>query len=328
MMSVDGRILYRARQRLEDIRRRNEAELMSRRGEAYSRIPELRDLESQLRGTMAELINAAVSKGDINTVRLKNLALQDKLRRLLTGGGFPPDWLDMHYNCEKCSDTGYVGGKMCSCLAQLYKEEQAKELSLLLNLRDDTFDSFDLSYYDDTPDAVTGISPRTVMETIRDTCWTYSNRFGKNSANLYLTGGTGLGKTFLSTCIAKVVSEKGFSVVYDTAGSVFSKFEDEKFSKYDDMTQVRSDINRYTSCDLLILDDLGTEMKTAFTVSAFYSLVNSRLLSGKKTVISSNLDPSLLGKRYSVQISSRIIGNYEILRFAGRDIRILKKQRS
>ena len=162
------------------------------------------------------------------------------------------------------------------------------------------------------------------MEFVKDTCWMYSNKFGQSSKNFFLTGKTGLGKTFLSTCIAKVVSEKGFSVVYDTANSVFSKFEEEKFSKYDDISEVKSDINRYMSCDLFILDDLGTEMTTAFTISAFYNLINTRLVSGKKTIISSNLAPEDIIKRYSPQIASRILGEYQVLKFTGKDIRLIK----
>lgn len=325
-MTFDGRLLYKARHSLDEIRQKNEAELSRRRENAYKRNPELQRIESEIKNTMLQMINSVFTGKDISDIKSRNLTLQSALKHELLVSGFPEDYLDMHYNCPKCSDTGYIKGEMCSCLIEQYKKEQAKELSSLLHIGEETFDSFDLDYYSDAPLPGTGISPRTNMEFVRDTCWTYSNKFGASSKNLFLTGGTGLGKTFLSTCIAKVVSEKGFSVVYDRANTVFSKFEEEKFQKYEDVSQAKSDINRYLSCDLLILDDLGTEMTTSFTVSALYDLVNTRLVSGKKTIISSNLEPSELSKRYSPQIASRILGEYEILKFTGSDIRLLKKK--
>ncbi len=327
-MALDGRILLRARQRLEERRRDTETELEARRERAYARNPELKSIEAEIKSTMLEVLKAAMSGQSVDDIRRRNLSLQNDLRDELLYSGFSADYLDPHYSCVKCGDTGYVSGRMCSCLEELYREEQAKELSNLLKLSENTFDSFELDYYDDTPDPETGVSPRTNMEFVRDTCWTYSHRFGNTSKNFYLTGSTGLGKTFLSTCIAKVVSENGYSVVYDTAVSLFNKFEEDKFSKDEDLSEVRGDINRYLSCDLLILDDLGTEMTTSFVVSALYSLVNTRLTSGKKTIISSNLPPEALAGRYSPQIASRILGEYQILKFTGSDIRIIKKNRN
>ena len=326
-MALDGRILFRARQRLDERRRDAEAELETRRERAYASNPQLKSIEAEIKSTMLKVLKAAMSGRSIEDIRRRNISLQNALRDELLYSGFPADYLDPHYSCEKCGDTGYVSGSMCSCLDALYREEQAKELSNLLKLSENTFDSFELDYYDDTPDPETGVSPRMNMEFVRDTCWTYSHRFGNTSKNFYLTGSTGLGKTFLSTCIAKVVSENGYSVVYDTAVSLFNKFEEDKFSKDEDLSEVRGDINRYLSCDLLILDDLGTEMTTSFVVSALYSLVNTRLTSGKKTIISSNLPPEALAGRYSPQIASRILGEYQILKFTGSDIRIIKKNR-
>lgn len=324
-MSLDGRILYRARQALDEKRRENEYRLELRRAEAYKANPQIKNLETEIRRTMLELIGATMSGGNIEEIKTRNLALQSSLIFELTDSGFPANYLDMHYDCKLCSDTGYVSGKMCSCLRQKYNEEQAKELSNLLKLSEDTFDNFSLEYYDSTVDHATGISPRKQMEIVREVCWSYASRFSPASGNLLLYGSTGLGKTFLSTCIAKVVSEKGYSVVYDTAGSVFSKFEEEKFSREDDNSEAKSDIARYLSCDLMILDDLGTEMTTAFTVSALYNLINTRLTTkGKKTIISTNLLPVDISKRYSPQIASRILGEYSALKFVGKDIRLLK----
>jgi DNA replication protein DnaC len=214
---------------------------------------------------------------------------------------------------------------MCSCLRELYKEEQRKSLSSLLKLGDETFDSFDLNYYDDKPSARTGVSPRRNMEIVYETCVQYAVRFGSRSFNLFMCGAPGLGKTFLSACIARVVSESGFSVVYDTVSSVFSKFEEEKFSRGDASTDAKDETRRYRECDLLIVDDLGTEMSTSFTVAALYDLINTRLITGKKTIISSNLTFDELRRRYTPQIMSRIEGEYQVLMFYGADIRQLKR---
>jgi DNA replication protein DnaC len=230
--------------------------------------------------------------------------------------------LDDGYMCPKCRDAGYVGADICGCLMELYKSEQRKSLSNLLKLGDETFHSFDLSYYDDVsrdPDAA--VSPRRCMEIIYETCVEYARRFGKNSVNLFFNGPPGLGKTFLSACIARVVADGGYSVVYDTAGSVFAKFEEVRFSRGGDTEDVRREISRYLECDLFILDDLGTEMTTAFTVSALYEVVNTRLIEGRKTIVSSNLTVRELGVRYSEQIASRLGGEYQVLTFRGDDVR-------
>ena len=139
--------------------------------------------------------------------------------------------------------------------------------------------------------------------------------------NLFFNGAPGLGKTFLSACIARVVADNGFSVVYDMAASIFAKFEDAKFQRTDDFEGTRNDIKRYMECDLLIIDDLGTEMTTAFTVSALYEVINTRIVSGRKTLVSSNLTMDELRRRYSEHIMSRLEGEYQVLTFYGDDIR-------
>ncbi|SHH76707.1 DNA replication protein DnaC [Sporobacter termitidis DSM 10068] len=329
-MSLDGKLLSRAKLRLEAKKRDNEALQAKRLEEVYARCPRVRALDLALKASVMDVIGLAL-RGDgdpaeaVDAIRDKNLALQAERIQALTAAGFPGDYLDHEYLCNTCHDTGYAGTELCSCLRDLYLEEQRASLSSLFKLGSETFDSFDLSWYDDTPDPATGVSPRYKMEFIYDTCVDYATRFPRRSTNLFLSGGTGLGKTFLSACIARVVADKGFSVVYDTAASIFSKFEEEKFYKGGDLTATRDELRRYLDCDLLIMDDLGTEMTTSFTVSALYELVNSRLIAGRKTIISSNLSAGELYGRYSPQIASRIEGEYHVLNFCGRDIRLLKK---
>lgn len=325
-MSLDGKILYRARTIFDERKKEREADLNRRVQAVYDRSPLIMELDNEIRASMTAVIGIALSRGQnageaVNKVKEKNLQLQNQRKVELARLGYPEDYLDDKPACPKCRDTGYEGSQVCECLMNIYREEQRKELSKLLKLGQETFDTFRLEYYDTIPNENTGISPRQTMAVVYEYCKMYAEHFGQNSPSLYLTGGTGLGKTFLSTSIAKVVSEKGYSVVYETAGSLFANYEAIQFSKGDGDN---SELRRYMSCDLLILDDLGTEMTTAFTMSALYSLINTRLASGKKTIISSNLSRADLRRRYSPQIVSRIEGEYKTLVFAGRDIRIIK----
>lgn len=331
MMSYDGKHLARAKERLDNMRRTAEKNRLRHLEEAYRLSPRIRELDSQISGNIADAVGFALSKGRspleaFEEARSHNERLQAERAERLLDLGLPSDYTDETYMCRRCLDTGYRGTDICSCLDTLYREEQRRELSELLKLGEQTFDSFCLDWYDDRPDPLTGISPYKWMESVYDTCAEYARKFGKNSYNLFFTGATGLGKTFLATSIAKVVSENGFSVVYDTAVCVFSRFEDDKFAKVSDPYAVRSELARYLTCDLLILDDLGTELTTSFTVSCLYSLMNTRLVSGKKTIITSNLSPDEVRIRYSAQIASRLEGEYQVLKFFGKDVRLLKKE--
>ena len=216
---------------------------------------------------------------------------------------------------------------MCRCLRELCAREQIAELSKLLDLGEQSFDTFRMDYYSQSP-WPGGTSPRENMELVYEVCLNYAQKFGRFPIrNLFLTGAPGLGKTFLSACIARTVSEKGHSVVYDTAGNIFAQFEARKFQRDSaDGQEARDETRRYLNCDLLILDDLGSELVTQFTQSALYELVNSRLVGEKHTVISTNLTLEEAARRYPPQIASRLEGEYHALHFFGDDIRLLKKR--
>ena len=333
-MSYDANILRRATEQLDEARR-NESQRVSRlRAEVYHREPRIAKLDRRLQGTMAQLVAAALRRGEspaaaVKAIREENLDLQRERAVLLGAMGLPEDALDEKPLCPKCNDTGWRGAKMCDCLKELCTREQIKELSKLLDLGEQSFDTFRLDYYSETPWSGRGVSPRENMELVYEVCLSYAEKFGRFSIkNLFLSGAPGLGKTFLSACIARTVSEKGFSVVYDTAGNVFAQFESRKFQRdMDELKEARDETRRYLNCDLLILDDLGSELTTQFTQSALYELVNTRLVGGKCTVISSNLSMQDAARRYSPQIASRLEGEYHVLHFFGDDIRLLKKNR-
>ncbi|MCL2663067.1 MAG: ATP-binding protein [Oscillospiraceae bacterium] len=328
-MALDGKILARAKATLEKRRREKEEQFETRLQGVYVKFPAVRLIDAELRATMAELVGVAVGTGAsslIDDIRSRNQKLQEERRGIINCAGFPEGYLDNEYICEKCHDTGFKDAKMCECLAAIYKQEQSASLSNLFKLGNETFETFNLSFYSDTPASDTGISPRQSMKVIYEICVEYARSFGSNSMNIFFNGAPGLGKTFLSACIARVVADNGFSVVYDMASSVFAKFEDAKFQRTDDLERLRNETNRYLECDLLIIDDLGTEMITAFTISTLYEIVNTRLVTGRKTIINSNLTLMELNKKYSEQIMSRLEGEYQVLTFYGDDIR--KKRNS
>lgn len=333
-MGYDSNVLRRATIRLEEAKKKRQEALARREREAYARSPRLAEIDRQLRGTIVEIVTAALRNGTdptpaINVLRDKNLSLQSERADILLGMGLPADALEDKPGCAKCGDSGWRGNQMCDCLKVLCTEEQIKELSKLLPLGEQSFDTFCLDWYSDRPWQNESHSPRENMEFIYEVCLHYAQKFGSfYFDDLLFTGDPGLGKTFLSSCIARVVSENGFSVVYDTAVSVFSRFEEQKFARdSEDGRQAKDETRRYLNCDLLILDDLGSELTTPFVQSALYTLINTRLQTGKRTVISTNLSMAELRRRYSVQVASRLDGEYHVLRFYGEDIRVLRKQR-
>lgn len=322
-MAYSEQVIMRARTRLEEERRDRERENERRRELAYEKYPRLPEIERKLRLTMTKLIATTLRQGEdpseaIAAIRRENLELQREREWI-----FAEDE-DLDYEtpiCSVCDGTGYIGSNMCDCLKELCRQEQKKELTSLLGNGRETFDSFRPDYYPDSVDPDMGVSPRRLMSSNLKICRRFAEEFGPGSGNLLFTGATGLGKTFLSACIARQVADKGFSVVYESANQIFRDFEIEKFGQEENSGSTR----KYMECDLLIIDDLGTEMTTQFTISALYQMVNSRMMNSRSTVISTNLTPESLSQRYSPQIASRITGGYRIVRFAGHDIRLLKK---
>ena len=331
-MGYEPAVLRRASWRLEEQRLRRAAEQERAQREIYARLPRAAEIDKELKGTIYQIIAASLKEGRdpvpaIGAVRDRNMELQAERARLLAEHGYPSDALDGRPACSKCNDTGWVGSHMCSCLRALCAEEQIKELSKLLDLGEQSFDSFSLDCYSPLPWKGESLPPRENMEFIYEVCLNYAQKFGKfYFRNLFLTGAPGLGKTFLSACIARTVSEAGYSVVYDTAVNIFARFEEQKFARDRlEAGEAKDETKRYLGCDLLILDDLGSELITPFVQSALYTLINSRLTADKRTVISSNLSMEQIRQRYTPQIASRLEGEYRVLPFYGEDIRLLRK---
>lgn len=328
-MGYEREVMLRARTRYQAAIQEHRQRQQQTRARIYAQCPELQSLDAKLQQTMAEVMSHAFRHGEdpsvaIARIREKNLTLQRRRNQLISDLGCSPEDLEETRLCPKCRDTGYLGEKMCDCLTRYCVEEQKKELTSLLH-GEQTFDDFNLDFYPETVDPVLRVSPRQMMETVYETCLDYARHFSPDhSKNLLFCGGTGLGKTFLSACIAHEVVSGGHSVVYDSAINIFACLENQKFGE--PSPEEQRQVERIFQCDLLILDDLGTEMKTSFIDAALYQIVNSRIMSTKPMIISSNSNIDQLSQRYTPQIESRLRGEFQILNFMGQDIRRLKNR--
>ena len=325
-MAYSAEVVQRARQRLAQAREDRESENRQHLAAAYQRLPRLREIDIELRRTMAQAAQAAFLQGSdgrelLEQAKQQNLALQQE-RQMLAETCFEPGYLDDSPLCHICGGTGYVGSNMCECLRELCRQEQKKEVSILSGSTD-SFQKFRLDYYPDRIDPKYGASPRTIMERNFQCCRRYALSFSGDAGNLLFVGGTGLGKTFLSACIARTVADRGFSVAYETANHLFGKLEQAKFNPSEES---RREADMLLACDLLIIDELGTEMPGQFVTAALYGLLNDRILYNKPMVISTNLNVEEISRRYSPQIASRLHGSFNRLTFVGEDIRVMKNR--
>lgn len=325
-MPYSAEVVRSARQKLAGAKADKESKYQSSLQQVYAAVPRIRQIDQQLRQSMALAAQAVFTQGTdareaMELTRQANLALQQERQRLLQEH-FPPDFLDESPVCSHCGGEGYIGTQMCQCLRSLCAQEQKKALAVL-TAGEQHFEHFRTDYYSEQVDRQYGASPRTIMEHNFRICRRYAANFDLQSGNLLFVGGTGLGKTFLSACIAAEVAEKGFSVAYESASHLFSKLERARFEPTEENRQAAA---RLMDSQLLILDDLGTELPGNFVTAALYSLVNDRLLAGLPTIISTNLNVDEIAQRYSPQIASRLQGSFQRLTFVGSDIRILKNR--
>lgn len=289
------------------------------------RAPEVGVLQRELTGTSAAIARTILSGTDVEEklarLRDTNLYLQQKKRELLTAAGLPEDYDAMRYSCPDCQDTGYHDGKMCHCMRQILTELMMERLSRTADTAGITFASFSLDYYPTDPLPGVGYSARDVMRRALDLCQKYAAAFTPASESLFFQGPTGLGKTHLSLSIAAEVIRKGYNVLYTPAQSLMDTLERERFRRSED----GSSLDFVLESDLLILDDLGAEFSTNFSISVLYNIINTRLIEKRPTIISSNLTIKEIESRYSPRVLSRIIGGYQTIPFRGSDIRLLRR---
>lgn len=290
----------------------------ARAAQVYEMIPEYSDVLEEIRETAFEcgMKSIAGDESALAIMRDKIEKLSEKKASLLVENGFSADYLEPDYSCKDCSDTGYIGQEKCHCLKQkilkmLYSKSNVGEI-----LDKENFNTLDIDLYTD--------SEYEKMKPVIDKCKEYVENFSESAGNLLLSGKPGVGKTFLSNCIAKELLDSGYSVIYFTSVQLFDKLSTYVFS-YDyseDSFGMKEDIH---SCDLLIIDDLGTEMTNSFVATHLFNIINERDIRNKATIISTNLDMTEISGRYSERVLSRLVGKYEWLKLDINDIRFKSK---
>ncbi len=294
-----------------------------RREEVYQKVPQIRQIEDEI-SSQAVRCARKLLDGDTNAKEELKQHIEDLREQkevLLSAFGFPADYMEMHYVCPECQDTGYVDGRKCRCFKKeeirlLYSQSNIEEVLLREN-----FDSFSYEYYDDRvviPEIQMTVAD--YMRQVHTWCKEYVENFEKKGGNLIFTGSTGVGKTFLTNCIAKALIDQYQSVIYLSSNDLFDVFSKNKFH-YDTEEEMKDMYQYILDCDLLIIDDLGTELNNTFVSSQLFYCINERLLRKKSTIISTNLSMTMLRDTYSDRISSRIISQYSIIPLYGDDIR-------
>ena len=322
-MKTTPQRLRQAERTLEQHRTAAERALAQRREIACEKIPALQKLSEQIALSGSAVVNAIGAGQDateyLALLAQQNTAAQAEQARLLQENGFPADYLQPQHECDACRDTGFVRGLRCACFTTLLQSLAYDELSMDTPLDQSNFAQFSLDYYATAPDPATGLIPRKTMEGILRFCEQYAAHFNARSKSLLFTGPTGLGKTHLSLAIAQQAIAGGFTVIYGSAQNLLGRLEREHFARFNERS---NDTERaMLSCDLLILDDLGAEFSTSFTQSCIYNIVNTRLMAAQPVIINTNIGPAQLNEKYGERVTSRVIGNYTVLRFLGADVR-------
>ncbi len=329
-MGYPKQVYDQARQLLEQ--RREEARTLTqkRRDQAYAKLPELVIIEGKMAQGASSIARMVILDPDnaeenIHKLAGENLALQQRRRELLEQNGFPGDYLETQYACSKCKDTGYVGNVLCHCLKSLLEKQAYEQLSQVSPLMSCTFDSFTVEYYPDVPENGKGVSPRQRMRDTLTFLRQYAASFTPSSQSLLMMGNTGLGKTHLSLAVAGAVLQGGYGVIYTPVQKLMDTLEADKFARDSEAKEnYAENIRAILQCDLLVLDDLGTEFLTQFTQSVLYNIINSRLIESRPTIISTNLRVGDIEDKYSQRMVSRLICGYKVLPFSGKDIRMIR----
>ena len=326
-MAYSREIYDKAQAVLEKRRSAAQARAAELRRTMTKKVPRLAMIEQQMAESASKVVKAVLRgqniEEEVECIKLENLALQEEMARLLQENGVTAKNFEPQYTCPKCEDSGVCGTKYCDCYLDLLRELSCETLSELSGLRPMSFDDLQLEYYSSHPDARTGISPRARMRDVIAYCRSYAEGFDGTDVSLLLRGPTGVGKTHLSLAIAGEVMARGYSVVYGPVQKLLHRIEKEHFGRADGNSE-----DVMTGCDLLILDDVGTEFSSAFYTSALYNIINERMLSDKPTIISTNLNQKELTARYGEQIASRVTGTFQPLVCDGKDIRQLKLKQS
>lgn len=295
---------------------------------AYEALPQLAQIDHRIASLSVGYARMLLGgSGEALTQLKKDLSgLAAERREILTGHGYPADFLELRYTCPDCKDTGYIGSEKCHCFKQavidlLYTQSNIREI-----LKEENFDCFCFDYYSDqNPDPATGMTPLANMRRVVEECRQFIHTFDEEPKNFFFYGDTGVGKTFLSHCISRELIESAHSVIYFTAFELFDLFSKTTFHRDDGDEELRRMHSYIFDCDLLIIDDLGTELTNSFVSSQLFLCINERILRKRSTIISTNLHMNVFRDTYTERVFSRISSHYTMRKLIGDDIRILKK---
>lgn len=309
------------RQQLE-----NQHQLEERRNEVCRAIPAIRELEAEIaaRSVAGAKRLLAGDEGALEELKEELADLREQKALLIRAKGYPEDYLELHYKCPDCRDTGWNQGRKCHCFLRAQMKLLYAQSNLDHVLDQENFSRLSYDYYDSQeiiPEL--GITNGDYMHRVVAGCREFAADFDRKKDNLLFTGSTGVGKTFLTNCIAKELIDSGHSVIYLSAGDLFEVFSRNKFD-YDTPEDMRDTYRYILDCDLLIIDDLGTELNNSFTSSQLFYCINERMNMNRSTIISTNLSLKQLRDSYTDRVTSRIM-RYRIIPLYGRDIRLLKR---
>lgn len=305
----------------------NRHELEERVKHIYSILPELKEIDDQIVSNSIQSAKLSLMGDDqsLNSLADRNLDLSMRKIEILTENGYPSNYLMPTYHCKDCKDTGYIENEKCHCFKQaivdlLYSQSNIKGIMEQENFSTFRYDFYTDSYIEET----TNLTPLANIKKVVSSCKDYIDTFDSTYSNLLLYGNAGVGKTFLANCIAKELLDRSHTVIYLTAFQLFDILEKNKFNKDQEKSEANEQFEYILDCDLLIIDDLGTELNNSFVTSQLYLCINERHLRKKSTIISTNLSWDNLNTNYSERIFSRLASNYRLLKIVGDDIRIKK----
>lgn len=311
----------------DEVRTTEENSLKARKNEIDKKIPEINKIDSEI-ASLGIKLSIEVLKGTDNIenvlhgLKEKITDLRIKKSELLVSSGYPIDYLELRYQCNKCMDTGFIGAKKCSCFKTKLIDIYYNNSDMKRIFKDNTFGTFDIELFSNTKKSSEPKSPRKNIEDAANIAWNFIEHFQESDENLLFFGSAGTGKTFLSNCIARELLDQGVFVVYRTSEELIADLKTIRFQNDEDLEEI------LLKCDLLIIDDLGSEQITDFSKTELFNLINRKLLKGNKMLISTNCGLEVLKSIYSERISSRLLGEFTLCKFYGEDLRISKNIRN
>ena len=303
-------------------------ELESRKAALYEEIPALKEFDDEMVSNSMRCARLAIMGDDSAIEQLKqcNIDLTMRKTELLIAHGYPANYLTQHYECEDCQDTGYIGTEKCHCFKQAIVDLVYSQSNIKNVLQRENFSTYQLDYFSDTDiDPRSNLTPKANAKRVLSAARMFIDTFDTSYRNILLYGNTGVGKTFLSNCIAKELLDSGHTIIYLTSFQLFDLLEKQAFSKDEEGITANNQLEYILDCDLLIIDDLGTELSNSFTNTKLFLVINERHLRTKSTIISTNLPIESIKANYSERIYSRITSDYMCLKLFGDDIRIKKR---